>query len=288
LILRVTPSEPRGWTRIVWSWSDVVERVRLDRWSSVTDIYHRDGTIDRHRRSMSGWSVERRVGSVRTITELRGVVRGPRPRITPSVELSAPEHHIDLGRPNHFELGQEQYRRSEETWEEAGMPSARIGILALPNELVVDVAVHKRGDFTFVPGDARNAYDNESPDINGDGVQLYISNAYGTSAWVLVPEVTEAEEGSVRARLIEDWETPRPLRAAWRVTEDGYTLRVRIQDSPPEAESREFALGVVINEKPTGRERRRGQLVLGGKPGQFVYLRGDREDRSELLRFAVR
>ena len=289
VILRVTPSEPRGWTRIIWSWHDIVEHVRVDLWSSVTRIYHRDGTVDQHRRSKSGWSVERRAGNLRTTTELRGVVRRPRPPITPApVEPSAPEHLINLGRSIHFELGREQYRRSEETWEDAGGPSARVGVLALPNELVIDVAVRKQGDLTFVPDDARNEYDNESPDINGDGIQLYITNAYGTSAWVLVPELRRAEEGSVRARLIEGWETPRPLRAAWRLTDDGYALRVRIPDSPPDTESREFALGVVVNEKPVGRERRRGQLVLGGRPGQFVYLRGDREEPSELLRFVVR
>jgi hypothetical protein len=51
--------------------------------------------------------------------------------------------------------------------------------------------------------------------------------------------------------------------------------------------SREFGFGIVVNEKPLGRDRRRGQLVLGGAPGQFVYLRGDREDRERLPRFRV-
>jgi hypothetical protein len=46
-------------------------------------------------------------------------------------------------------------------------------------------------------------------------------------------------------------------------------------------------LGVVVNEKPAGRERRRGQLVLGGARGEFVYLRGDREDLDRLPRFAI-
>jgi hypothetical protein len=38
---------------------------------------------------------------------------------------------------------------------------------------------------------------------------------------------------------------------------------------------------------PTTRRRRRGQLVLGGAPGEFVYLRGDREERDRLVRFTV-
>jgi hypothetical protein len=77
------------------------------------------------------------------------------------------------------------------------------------------------------------------------------------------------------------------LRAAWRPTREGYSLRVRIAAFPPDADEREFALRVVVNEKPAGRERRRGQLVLGGAPGEFVYLRGDREDRDRLPRFRL-
>ena len=35
------------------------------------------------------------------------------------------------------------------------------------------------------------------------------------------------------------------------------------------------------------RERRRGQLVLGGKPGEFIYLRGDRHPLEHLLDFSI-
>jgi hypothetical protein len=38
---------------------------------------------------------------------------------------------------------------------------------------------------------------------------------------------------------------------------------------------------------PPGRERRRGQLVLGGALGEFVYLRGDREGQDRLPVFTV-
>jgi hypothetical protein len=33
--------------------------------------------------------------------------------------------------------------------------------------------------------------------------------------------------------------------------------------------------------------RRRGQLVLGGAPGQFVYLRGDRLPAEDQLDFVI-
>ena len=39
-------------------------------------------------------------------------------------------------------------------------------------------------------------------------------------------------------------------------------------------------LGLAVNERPPERERRRGQLVLGGAAG-FAYLRGDRLDAAE-------
>ncbi|HET9012705.1 MAG TPA: hypothetical protein VFN38_12860, partial [Gemmatimonadaceae bacterium] len=48
-----------------------------------------------------------------------------------------------------------------------------------------------------------------------------------------------------------------------------------------------FALDVVVNETAPGRERRRGQLVLSGGAGDFVYLRGDRHSMDRALDFLV-
>ena len=48
-----------------------------------------------------------------------------------------------------------------------------------------------------------------------------------------------------------------------------------------------FSASVVVNDMVPGRERRRGQLVLGGGAGEFVYLRGDREPASRFLHFVV-
>jgi hypothetical protein len=45
---------------------------------------------------------------------------------------------------------------------------------------------------------------------------------------------------------------------------------------------------VTVNEMPSGRERRRGQLVMGAtKPG-WAYLRGDRHEREHLVLMTVR
>ena len=55
-----------------------------------------------------------------------------------------------------------------------------------------------------------------------------------------------------------------------------------------ELAAQEEVLGdVIINETIPGRERRRGQLVLSGARGEWVYLRGDRQDSSRFFNFAV-
>jgi len=299
LLLRLASTGGSKSVRIVWSWSDAIADVRTDSSSRHLFVERRDGSVDDHRHTVSGWRVDRRAGGTVRAIEFGGVRRkaadpytesqasdGNRvfggwayePKRADTVEV------LKLGIVSTFQLGGDQYRASEETWEEAGRPSARVGLLAMPHELVVDLSVHKQGTHTFVPGDALNPYDNEAPDINGDGTQLYLVDDDGASGWVLVPE-TRSE--GIRARLIEGWNTPRDLRGEWQRIPDGYTMRVRIAFPTGDLHDREIALGVVVNEKPFGRERRRGQLVLGGSPGEFVYLRGDREDRRRLRRFRV-
>ncbi len=62
-------------------------------------------------------------------------------------------------------------------------------------------------------------------------------------------------------------------------------LRLSAYGILPEAP---FHFDLIVNERPPERERRRGQLVLSGARGEFVYLRGDRHDllRSWVLRYA--
>ena len=64
---------------------------------------------------------------------------------------------------------------------------------------------------------------------------------------------------------------------------DGYEMRI---DLPlPAAGAREIVeVDLVINEAPNDRVRRRGQLVTKDAHGQFVYLRGDREEPGASLR----
>jgi hypothetical protein len=47
------------------------------------------------------------------------------------------------------------------------------------------------------------------------------------------------------------------------------------------------AIDVIVNEMPADRERRRGQLVMSGADGEFVYLRGDRHDADRLVNLQI-
>ncbi|HKO16069.1 MAG TPA: hypothetical protein VJU87_07515, partial [Gemmatimonadaceae bacterium] len=178
-----------------------------------------------------------------------------------------------------------QYRRSEESWAEAGRPTATVRVGWQRRALTIDCDIRKRGPLTFARSDAENHLDNEHADINGDGIQLYIDVPPGRSGWMLVPDA-ESTTGAVRSRMLEGWTTPRRLRARWERTHEGYRMRVRIE-LPEAAGHGEVGVDVLINEKPPGRDRRRAQLVLSGAEGEFVYLRGDRHDPERLLRFRI-
>lgn len=284
LLLRTAAAGGARRVRIVWCWQPAVRGVRAERKARTTTIELADGTRDCHRHTTGGWRIERVTQTERTVIELGGVVRGWS-ALPPSSSGSAraDAHIVHVREPLVFELAENQYRRSDETWKEAGRPTATVRILlASQNDLEVEVIVHKTDALTFAP--ASNPYDNESPDINADGVQLYFVNHGRASAWLVAPDAGGEEQGLVHTRMVEGWDEPRHMEASWRRTPDGYRLRARVVFSPGQ---RRFALGVVVNEKPPGRVRRRGQLVLGGAGGEFVYLRGDREDRERLPLFEI-
>ena len=266
MILRAAAPAGKHWVRTIWNWSESVASVTIDDDGALTTVTRLDGSADKH-------------GQLDTATESARAVVGTR---------SVPRHptyEVVSCRPLVIELGGESYRRSEESWDEAGRPTARITVLVEPNELRIDVAVRKSGELTFVLANAVNRYDNESPDINGDGMQLFVHDALGSSAWVITPEIGP-HESRVRTRLIDEWPVARPLQATWRRTDEGYALSARLPIAPI-VRDHELALGLVVNEKPPDRERRRGQLVLGGAGGEFVYLRGDREALDRLPRLRV-
>ena len=316
---------PVGVIRAVWAWSRDVESVEWTGDGPI--VHHRGGVRHLHARAGDGWHVDvDSNGGWRTI-ELGGVRADDElaPHAEPEHELPDPHapptdadgvasvatveptmrgfHGLVLA-PSRFaapwwtdappeersrfaayHLGEPTYRRSEETWEEAGRPSARVAIAVAPRLLVVDVQVATPAP-RFMPAGAVNPYDNEPADINGDGVQLYVRTLDDGGAWVLVPD-DAGKAGVVRARPLAGWGNLRLSRVTWRRVREGYELRAEIALRQPLEVGGEFSLDVLVNETAPGRERRRGQLILSGPDGEFVYLRGDRHDPARLLHFTV-
>jgi hypothetical protein len=190
-----------------------------------------------------------------------------------------------------YHLSESSYRRSEVAWSGAGAPGATVSLWAEEDELLVTVDVEKR-DVFFAPAVDSNPLDNEHPDTNSDGIQLHVivPPARGGAAphelnWLLVPELG-GNRVRVTARAVGG-EAP-PLRASWVLTATGYSVRIAVDLSAPGVDlTKSLKLGVAVNEMTSDRERRRGQLVLGGRAGDFVYLRGDRLGAEDLLEFRI-
>ena len=88
-------------------------------------------------------------------------------------------------------------------------------------------------------------------------------------------------------RVIEGWGALAIRDAIWTRTADGFSVRASVALPPlPDGlptGAYPVSLDVLVNETTVARERRRGQLVLSGAQGEFVYLRGDRHDRARLV-----
>ena len=69
-----------------------------------------------------------------------------------------------------------------------------------------------------------------------------------------------------------------PLAASWREDADGYEVGCEVPQEALGPRGEPFLLDVIVNDGARGRERRRGQLVLSGGAGEFVYLQGDRHE----------
>src|SRR4029079_2215650 len=114
--------------------------------------------------------------------------------------------------PATFVLDEQNYRRSEESWSEAGRPTATVMVASTQPDtltIIVDVShVHRR----FVAVDAENPRDTEPAAINGAGVQLYIVAGERKGGWLLVPV---AESRKVGVLAIEGWEKGLTVSAQW-------------------------------------------------------------------------
>ena len=154
------------------------------------------------------------------------------------------------------------------------------------------VDVEKR-DVYFAPRVDVNPLDNEPPDTNSDGVQLHVivpgaldgGRAPLELNWLLVPE---PDGDRVRVSVRAAGGLAPPVRASWERTPRGYAVRSSVDlSSLGVGTATSFKLGVVVNEMTSDRERRRGQLVMGGRAGEFIYLRGDRLAADDLLDFRI-
>jgi hypothetical protein len=278
-VLRTRGSDVRH--RLVLAWSPEVTGVEI---SDDVRVSLSNGIVHTHRRTKHGWSID--VGGAPARIELGG--RRP----VSAVVIPSESHHVipsearDLqsrtklilrhNEPRRIELGEEHYRRSESSWRDAGSPTAIVTLVAGTTSLLAKIAV-PHSDQTFAMADAVNRYDNEQPDINGDGVQLHILTPSGPAGWMLIPERGST---SVRVRPIGSAVAAPPPRAAWKAMNTGYELELELSPIPD-------AIDVIVNEMPAGRERRRGQLVLSGSHDDFVYLRGDRQEADRLLTLVI-
>ena len=269
----------RGWIAAVWSWRGKIRAAALS--PDEIRVERTDGRVDRHTLRSGAWHVAWPSGDGRVIELGTGAARQASTEDDGSLlpaqlvqRASASARRL----PARLTLGEEHYRRSEESWAEAGAPSARVSLERSGDCLVVQVDV-QRSERRFVDIAAENPLDNDPAAIHGDGVQLYLEVGSVTAGWLLVPQPGSANVGR---RAADGWSDSLPLDAHWRPSASGYLL---VAHATLPAGTTELGVDVLVNEIGPDRTRRRGQLVMSGARGEFVYLRADRHDRERLPRF---
>ena len=272
----------------VWSWEGAVSGMSVE--EAIT-VRRGDGERHEHRRGDAGWSVTLYAGGARSSIDLGGIRReGIAPahtRTAARAGASAPPIRIRASHaPVTFELGENAYRRSDESWREAGAPRAEVVLSATRQYLVIEVAVEK-SDPIFRPANAPDpALDNEHPDIHSDGVQLYVA-APGwdrPAGWLTVPEQPQPR---VRTHVVNGMRPDIPLTAGWSREARGYAMRFEIPlDALGATGDLPIALDVIVNDMGAHRVRRRGQLALSGG-GDWIYLQGDRQSPTRFLSLVV-
>jgi hypothetical protein len=239
------------------------EDIRVNRGEGDSDTVH-IGVTD-----AKVWSGTR---SFRLSGRQRTPVREPPPATEPVIVRS--------GEP--IELGAAHYRRSEEPYDVKRL-RATVWARAAQGSFDVVVRVRKPGPVFRRAADPDPRLDNESPDIHSDGVQCYLGHD-GWQGYVLVPE---PDSTTVRVRAVAGTAgDPSRVQAAWERAPDGYVMRVQIALGRSASTGDRIPFNVIINEMTPGRQRRAGQLALGGGGG-WVYLRGDRESPESAVAVVV-
>lgn len=263
-----------GTVRALWDWTGAARVATLFPTIVVTTG---DGRHE-HTRAAHGWNIAIFVRDARSTIDLGGLVP-PTEATGSGVEPIDGEREavvLRKGRPLRVTLGEESYRRSEQEWVDAGNPTANIAFENENGGLVIEVAV-ANVDRSFAVGGGANRLDNEMADINGAGVQLYLRTDDASGAYVMVPNPAD---DTVNIRPIDGWGAGIPATATWTATDDGYVMEIHVPGLP---NGSVIDVDVIVNEKPLDRERRRGQLVLSGSAGGYIYLRGDRHDPDRLI-----
>ncbi|HEY0969443.1 MAG TPA: heparinase II/III family protein [Gemmatimonadales bacterium] len=279
-----------GRLRAVWSRNGALAGVELD--GDVLVVRTADGVVHRHsRRDDGSWAIELGVGGARSSIVLGGRTAAAARPSSPE-PLAGPEPAMPL--PARFVLAEPDYRRSEDGWRDAGSPTATVLVDAPCGMLSVRVVVEKP-ELAPVPAGAGNDMDNERPEINGDSVQLHVGlappggdeAAVPLAGWIVVP----GADAAARVVPLDARAAGIPLDVSCSVRAGGYEVVARLPlaslDATGVGLGRSIVLGLLVNDGAPGRERRRGQLVLGGARREFVYLRGDRHDARRCLRFQL-
>ena len=291
----VRTSGASGRVLSLWDLHGAVESIA--RQEGDVTVHLRDGSRHVHLRGDRSWRIAIVTADGEETLDLGGA-RESAPAVAARTKaarapLVVPRPHPASGSLSRLvlHLSESNYRRSEDPWSDAGAPRATVSLWADGNELFVIVDVDKR-DVYFALRIDSNPLDNEHPDTNSDGIQLHVivPGAFGGGTprelnWLLVPEL-DGNRVRVSARAIGG-DAP-PLDASWQRTTHGYAVRITVDLSALGADiTKSFKLGVVVNEITSDRERRRGQLVMGGRAGEFIYLRGDRLAPDDLLDFRI-
>ena len=259
------------------TWRDYVGEVALS--EASISVGHVTGERHIHTRVDGGWHVDLLAGDARSSIDLGGL-QPPPPAARSTPHSPPPPPRLELRNHLTFELGRDHYRRSEQSWEEAGAPRATLDLTRQNRALILTLRV-EAGDPLFQNADAMNTLDNEHPDTMGAGVQLYLRTQVSQGAWTLVPE----QGGRVRVRIVGQATAHGPS-ATWEPLGKGYALRIELPldagDHSPHVD-----LDLIVNETVEGRVRRRGQLVLTGARNEWVYLRGDRHDDNRWVRVVL-
>ncbi len=170
----------------------------------------------------------------------------------------------------------DQYRRTEDPWEGPGEFSAGAELAWNEGGLYAAVDVRKPELVFRPPDDTPLGLDNETDDINSDGLQVYVTIDDITRGWLVVPDVSA---DSLRVQPVSGMDTPGvSLEGRWSATDVGYRVTMALRPEDIEfGHGERLGFELVVNEMREGRARRAGQLVWTGRGG-WAYLRGDRED----------